>query len=267
MVFAVIEIKMLSFNSIICLEGEISMKKVLTVFLIFVLVASFLMIPASAWYDGHYELYGKVDSGAVEKYLPKIFEQYENDFVFPEEGIDNREYYSQNLGVFEVVYDHKDENGEKDWTILHILQKFVISEGQIITCVIGGRELFINQIEYPFIVHYVLYDEKQGHFVSFYYDAASIFDDYEGLYEAWQTLDLSDITAEIVKGDANGDRNIDITDSTLIQRGLVGLESRYNIATSGADADSDGEVTVLDATRIQRVLAKLCNIDGNVCTE
>ena len=237
------------------------MKKTTAILLACILTAALLVLPSSAAQSG------RIDPEAVEKYLPKIFKQYESEFVFPEEGIDNRESYAQNLGVFEEVYDHTDEAGETDWTIIHIVEDNAIGEDVYLFFVLGGREIYIPYFCHPFIIPYLLYDAKQDRFVSFYDDSATIFDDYDGLYEGWQTLDLSDISPDILKGDANGDRNVDITDATHIQRGVAGLVSRNNIAACSADADYDGKVTVLDATRIQRTLAKLCNIDGSPYTE
>lgn len=63
-----------------------------------------------------------------------------------------------------------------------------------------------------------------------------------------------------LRGDANGDGEVDILDATHIQRWLVGLDK----PTSGiievlGDADGDGSTSILDATCIQRYLAGFQN--------
>ena len=68
------------------------------------------------------------------------------------------------------------------------------------------------------------------------------------------------IKAEHLRGDANGDGVVDITDVTTIQRYLAEYEVPVFDATA-ADADLDGEVDIIDATLIQRVLLNICNWD------
>ena len=64
-----------------------------------------------------------------------------------------------------------------------------------------------------------------------------------------------------LRGDANGDGEVDILDATHIQRWLVGLDSSPSgIIEVLGDADGDGETTVLDATVIQRYLAGFQNV-------
>ena len=68
------------------------------------------------------------------------------------------------------------------------------------------------------------------------------------------------IKAEHLRGDANGDGVVDITDVTTIQRYLAEYEVPVFDETA-ADADLDGEVDIIDATLIQRVLLNICNWD------
>ena len=89
-----------------------------------------------------------------------------------------------------------------------------------------------------------------------------VFDRFDGLYEVWQTLDLSEMSPEVILGDANGDHSMDIVDATYIQRYLVSMVSKYDIVETAADVDGDGDVTVIDTTRIQRALVGVCNLDG-----
>jgi hypothetical protein len=55
-------------------------------------------------------------------------------------------------------------------------------------------------------------------------------------------------------GDINLDGSIDITDVTLLQKGLIGLSSLDNTQTYCADVNGDGVVSITDATEIQKYL-------------
>ena len=67
-----------------------------------------------------------------------------------------------------------------------------------------------------------------------------------------------------VRGDADGDGKVTVTDATHIQRFKALLEDEDDIDILAADADGDGKITVVDATRIQRYVARLSNLDGSV---
>ena len=125
----------------------------------------------------------------------------------------------------------------------------------------------------PFIYGYGLYDVKANTFTDLRY--VSLFDEYEGLEDAFRSLDLSHLSpsaqvghkiwgtaAEAIRGDADGDGRVSVLDATRIQKCKADLISRYELMTQNADADSDGIVTVLDATRIQKYKAHVCKLDG-----
>ena len=61
---------------------------------------------------------------------------------------------------------------------------------------------------------------------------------------------------EVILGDADGDGDVSIADSTVIQRVLAGfpVDSYFEQA---ADADEDQEITIMDVTMIQRFLAMM----------
>ena len=64
-----------------------------------------------------------------------------------------------------------------------------------------------------------------------------------------------------VRGDADKDKELTITDATLIQRFLAELVGEDALDMEAADADKDGEVSIIDATLIQRVLLHICDWD------
>ena len=110
---------------------------------------------------------------------------------------------------------------------------------------------------------------KKDHFYDLvdrdYLVPTDVFDRFDGLYEVWQTLDLSEMSPEVILGDANGDHSMDIVDATYIQRYLVSMVSKYDIVETAADVDGDGDVTVIDTTHIQRALVGFCHLDGTPC--
>lgn len=62
-----------------------------------------------------------------------------------------------------------------------------------------------------------------------------------------------------LKGDANNDGTVDISDVTYIQKNLVGMDGfeLNNYQRQCADVNADGEVTLRDATQIQKYLVGL----------
>lgn len=58
-------------------------------------------------------------------------------------------------------------------------------------------------------------------------------------------------------GDVDGDSNVEIKDTTMLQKYLAGLVSFSDEQLALADTNGDGSVTVLDATQIQKYLANL----------
>lgn len=62
---------------------------------------------------------------------------------------------------------------------------------------------------------------------------------------------------EYMKGDADGDANISVMDSTAIQRHCAKMIVITGQLFENGDVDGDGVLTVMDATAIQRYVAKL----------
>lgn len=62
------------------------------------------------------------------------------------------------------------------------------------------------------------------------------------------------VLMDCIMGDINLDGSIDITDVTLLQKGLIGLSSLDNTQTYCADVNGDGVVSITDATEIQKYL-------------
>ena len=60
-----------------------------------------------------------------------------------------------------------------------------------------------------------------------------------------------------MKGDADGDTNISVMDSTLVQRHCAKVANITGQCFENADVDGDGILSVMDATAIQRYVAKL----------
>lgn len=65
---------------------------------------------------------------------------------------------------------------------------------------------------------------------------------------------------EMLRGDANLDGYVSITDATCVQRHLAELETLSESGITAADTDKDGNITIADATEIQRYLAEFENI-------
>ncbi len=167
------------------------------------------------------------------------------------------------LGLYQELYYHPYARDDKpygyDWAL--VAANFGgATRTEIYTQVVGGRLLEAPGYKlYPFTFNIGLYDTAQDRF----FDLTEIdFNNYPGLYEAWQKLDIGELTDQEQLGDADGDMRVTILDATKIQRGIADLDSRNSIVATGADADGDGNMTVLDATRIQRFIADLCALDG-----
>ncbi|MEE0676174.1 MAG: dockerin type I repeat-containing protein, partial [Ruminococcus sp.] len=58
-----------------------------------------------------------------------------------------------------------------------------------------------------------------------------------------------------IRGDVNGDAEVDITDATDIQYALAQLEEFTPAQERNADVDGDGQMSIKDVTRIQKYLA------------
>lgn len=64
----------------------------------------------------------------------------------------------------------------------------------------------------------------------------------------------------ILIGDVDGDGEVEIRDSTWIQRHVTEVEMPFVINKTTADVDGDGIITVMDATAIQYYLANIKNL-------
>ena len=175
------------------------------------------------------------------------------------------QYDTTDCGLYQELFHHEYTSDDKsygtDWALVKASNACIVCD----VCywgVVGGRLLYAGGYkQQPFTFDIGLYDAEQDRF----FDVTEIdFDDYTGLYEVWQQLDLGFCTSKRFLGDADGDQIVTILDATKIQRGVAGLESRNNIVATEADVDGDGEMTVMDATRIQRFKADLCELDGTI---
>lgn len=171
--------------------------------------------------------------------------------------------------LFRHEYDRDDKTYAHDWVLVYAVREGFYPDA-LNDGIIGGRKLSAAQLYwYPFEFGFGIYDAEQDKF----FDLAEIdFDDYPGLYEVWQTIDMTDPIIGVYEnvpyfhvnpGDADGDGQVTVMDATKIQRVVAGLSTKYEIAVTSADVDGDGEVSVFDATRIQRYKAELCNLDGS----
>ena len=64
--------------------------------------------------------------------------------------------------------------------------------------------------------------------------------------------DSIDVTS-VLRGDANGDGNVNALDITKVKRIVAGLDAE----TPGADANQDGNINALDITKVKRIIARL----------
>ena len=140
------------------------------------------------------------------------------------------------------------------------------SYDEVVYCSECGEELSRETKTIDMIAHDIKFVEEVPATASVdgmraHYECAvcgDLFSDAEGT----QPVSAEDlvIKAEHLRGDANGDGVVDITDVTTIQRYLAEYEVPVFDETA-ADADLDGEVDIIDATLIQRVLLNICNWD------
>lgn len=221
------------------------MKKLVSLFLVLIVLTAVAVIPAYAaenLVEGEF-LYEEI---FVEGYITPT-SQYEGDkYIYDEE------YYHH--------VDSDNPESEIDWvfvTAMSNAQKPWLSK-----CVIGDRVFWKNCGGVPFEYGKAVFDVKNNRFVALSDD---MLDKYLGLREY---LDEYNVGSPI--GDADLDDRLTILDATYIQRAEAELcEYKYNDDISGcyqlgsknlnyiSDFDRDGERTILDATGIQRKLAKL----------
>ena len=201
--------------------------------------------------------------------IPEI--PFENNYLYLDKLYEQCGQLTVNEGLakYDEVYYHTDETGETDWSLVYAQKDYGCGNCVEVKCVVGGKNIFLPSPEEPFTIRYAVYDVKEDCFYDLvdndYLKSTDVFERYDGLYEVWKTLDLSEMTVEAICGDANGDRDMDIIDATYTQRYLVSLVSKYDIDETAADVDGDGNVTIIDTTRIQRALVGFCNLDGTPC--
>lgn len=61
----------------------------------------------------------------------------------------------------------------------------------------------------------------------------------------------------IIKGDANRDGIVDITDATYVQKHIAEYDDAIEITLEAADMNDDGDITIVDATQIQILINSL----------
>ena len=223
------------------------MKKVFVLFLMLSVLSGCFIIPTSAADNSK--------ANPTEKkfmYLDKLYEQ-EDKYNLPQKELINDDEAIK----YDEVYYHTNETGNTDWALVYLYIQWGGSD-VIVSEIIGGRHIYLASPAYPFTIRYAIYDVEKNYFYNLAdtnnYAPTDVFERYDGLYEVWQTLDLSEISPEVLLGDANGDRSVDIVDATYIQRYLISIVSKYDIVSVAADYDKDEEITILDATKIQRAL-------------
>lgn len=69
-------------------------------------------------------------------------------------------------------------------------------------------------------------------------------------------VNCGEITPPIIRGDANRDGIVSISDATAVQRHIAELEHLSDDGQSAADVDDSGQITINDATLIQKYLAE-----------
>ncbi len=120
----------------------------------------------------------------------------------------------------------------------------------VVTQRIGDYEMRIGQRPLPqVLVDGVLYELKEG-----YESGVLTDDDFEVIsgFE-YKTFSLKKIVP--LNGDADGDNELSVLDSTLIQMYVAGLVDESEINLELSDMDHDGDVSVMDATAVQLKLA------------
>ena len=186
--------------------------------------------------------------------------------IFFDKFLEKNGYVWTDVNEYKEVFVHTPEGEEDpDWAIVYTDDAVHLSEMVIVSTVIKDKKITASFPCHPFTYLYGIYDAEKDAF--FGVDEID-FDDYDGLYDAFFSIDFDE---EVLKlnvsdrplGDANSDGDTTVADATRIQRYSAKLVGEDEIDLAFGDVTGDGEVTVLDATRIQRAVAKLCNIDGS----
>lgn len=221
------------------------MKKMISIFLVFILVLSISIFPAFS------ESIVTPDADDELLFVDKFEEQYKNQFpdYFPIENYQEKMY-------------HYDSNNNIDWMLI----MFLYFESASNDYAVFGDMVYLGSYGVPLLTGYAIYDAKQQKF----FDLIE-FDDFS----QFDGLDDYLCSVKCIRpiGDIDKDFKLTVLDATGIQRVVAKLEvypdfddlqanAFWNARNDNelkyvTDANRDGERSILDATAIQRKLAKL----------
>ena len=228
------------------------MKKIISIFMIMVMLVSVFVIPVFAT---------EYDTSNF-KYLEKTVEYYTDD-IFG----DN--YYDLIVCTYDEVYYHYSDDGtdEPDWALLYCVvgpapteMKYGSEIGNKVLAIVGCGCVGFSE-------GYAVYVRETDSIINL--RQSKLEQIIELCPEFVESIEENNIG--IAFGDVNENGEIDITDATYIQKHLADkLHYEYKIArnfyiaigggeyhVSIGDFNRDGDTTILDATAIQRKLAKL----------
>ena len=228
------------------------MKKLISVFLALVLIASCLQLTAAA------------KDMSIEQKFRLMLEDMELD---PSSLHSTDRYFYEELAQYPAQ--------DPDWVLLRAGLTSLEPQGvlDIHWGTLGNKFVSSGYDSLPFSFGFGVYDVKKNAFC----DVVDAWDmDFANLHSVWNSLESRDeISLDAVMlriGDADGDCKVSILDATRIQRILAEMDadridlslSKQNCARGLAigsicDYDRDGRLTILDATKIQRSIAGLPN--------
>ena len=161
--------------------------------------------------------------------------------------------------MYREVYYHYTDDGSIDWALINAFTNMV----QPMECygVFGNRVIYQYNMNVPFTFNYAVYDVAEDQFMEL--QSAWKNEKYEGLYEALDSLNIGKLL-----GDVNNDNVLNITDATIIQKCLAGLQDfpiddevsklAHHLTDELSylsDVNHDGQRTIADATALQYILA------------
>lgn len=225
------------------------MKKIMSVFLVVVVLALISVIPASA---------------NSTRQFPEVELKYYDRVI---EYISNENYTPNPIEYNELQYYASETDEEPDWILIGCivdldlsLEKHGVYVGDRLLWTMDG----MGSIKFP--SGYVVYLPETDEFISL--TQANVDQVIERCPEFIETLEKYEIGQ--VRGDINEDNKIDVFDATYIQRVVADMYDYVTIVKvyeedtfssymydSIADFDKDSEVSVMDATAIQRHIAGL----------
>lgn len=164
---------------------------------------------------------------------------------------------------YELLYEHKDANGEVDWALIKGAESGAVSGkwSEPAYYEFGNRVMTVDYAKRPFAFGMGVYIAKYDRF--FDVNAPEL-RELDGLDRVW-----TESGAGRLMGDMDGNDCLEIIDAVMIQRCQAGLTDYptedYNPPPEWeeravgyfSDFDQDGERTIMDATCIQRYLANL----------